>query len=35
MTSTNHPIDAEGGRAGTVGAGAHPGRPGQRRAAVP
>jgi hypothetical protein len=28
MTSTNHPSDAEGGKAGAVGAGAYPGTPG-------
>jgi hypothetical protein len=28
MTSTNHPNDTEGGMAGAVGAGAHPGTPG-------
>jgi hypothetical protein len=28
MTSTNHPSDTKGGMAGAVGAGAHPGAPG-------
>jgi len=35
MTSTNHPIDAKGGMAGAVGAGARPGAPGSTARSPP
>jgi hypothetical protein len=35
MTSTNHPGDEKGARAGAVGAGAHPGAPGSAARPTP